>query len=89
MAVCEGSYPAVLVFSFLEELKREFTITFQSHDVQKARRPYSFVEFGKQSFFLFYTLVKLLTKHYFTFMFIFSQTHSSKEPNKDTTTREH
>ena len=51
MAVCEGSYPAVLVFSFLEELKREFTITFQSHDVQKARRPYSFVEFGKQSFF--------------------------------------
>lgn len=45
MAVCEGSYPAVLVFSFLEELQREFTITFQSHDVQKARRPYSFVEF--------------------------------------------
>lgn len=54
MAVCEGSYPAVLVFSFLEELKREFTITFQSHDVQKARRPYSFVEFGKQ-FFLNFT----------------------------------
>ena len=48
MAVCEGSYPAVLVFSFLEELQREFTITFQTHDVQKARRPYSFVEFGKQ-----------------------------------------
>lgn len=61
MAVCEGSYPAVLVFSFLEELQREFTIIFQTHDVQKARRPYSFVEFGKQ-FFLFYRLVKLLTK---------------------------
>lgn len=88
MAVCEGSYPAVLVFSFLEELQREFTVTFQSHDVQKARRPYSFVEFGKH-FFLFYRLVKLLTKYYFTFMFIFSQTHSSKEPNKDTITREH
>ena len=57
MAVCEGSYPAVLVFSFLEELKREFTITFQSHDVQKARRPYSFVEFGKQSFFYFILLL--------------------------------
>lgn len=51
MAVCEGSYPAVLVFSFLEELQREFTITFQSHDVQKARRPYSFVEFGKHFFY--------------------------------------
>lgn len=88
MAVCEGSYPAVLVFSFLEELQREFTVTFQSHDVQKARRPYSFVEFGKH-FILFYRLVKLLTKYYFTFMFIFSQTHSSKEPNKDTITREH
>ena len=54
MAVCEGSYPAVLVFSFLEELQREFTVTFQSRDVQKARRPYSFVEFGKQ-FFLNFT----------------------------------
>lgn len=45
MAVCEGTYPAVLVFSFLEELQREFTITFQSHEVQRARRPYSFIEF--------------------------------------------
>lgn len=57
MAVCEGSYPAVLVFSFLEELQREFTVTFQSHDVQKARRPYSFVEFGKQFFFNFTDLL--------------------------------
>ena len=55
MAVCEGSYPAVLVFSFLEELQREFTITFQSHDVQKARRPYSFVEFGKHFFLILQT----------------------------------
>ena len=47
LAVCEGTYPAVLVFCFLEELQREFTVTFQSHDVQKARRPYSFIEFGK------------------------------------------
>ena len=47
LAVCEGSYPAVLVFCFLEELQREFMITFQSHDVQRAKRPYSFIEFGK------------------------------------------
>ena len=49
MAVCERTYPAVLVFSFLEELQREFTITFQTSDVQRARRPYSFIEFGKQN----------------------------------------
>lgn len=47
LAVCEGTYPAVLVFCFLEELQREFMITFQGHDVQRARRPYSFIEFGK------------------------------------------
>ena len=49
MAVCERTYPVVLVFSFLEELQREFTITFQTSDVQRARRPYSFIEFGKQN----------------------------------------
>lgn len=49
MAVCEGTYPAVLVFCFLEELQREFTVVFQSHDVQKAKRPYSFIEFGEYS----------------------------------------
>ena len=50
MAVCERTYPAVLVFSFLEELQREFMITFQTSDVQRARRPYSFIEFGKHSY---------------------------------------
>jgi len=49
LAVCEGTYPAVLVFCFLEELQREFTVVFQSHDVQKAKRPYSFIEFGEYS----------------------------------------
>lgn len=45
LAVCNGTYPAVLVFCFLEELQREFVITFQSQDVQRAKRPYSFIEF--------------------------------------------
>ena len=50
LAVCERKYPAVLVFCFLEELQREFMITFQGHDVQRAKRPYSFIEFGKQDY---------------------------------------
>ncbi|XP_022785624.1 vesicle-trafficking protein SEC22a-like [Stylophora pistillata] len=50
LAVCKGTYPAVLVFCFLEELQRKFVMTFQSQDfqsqdVQKAKRPYSFIEF--------------------------------------------
>ena len=48
LAVCDGTYSAVLVFLFLEELQREFVITFQSQDVQSAKRPYSFIEFGEQ-----------------------------------------
>ena len=57
LAVCKGTYPAVLVFCFLEELQREFMTTFQGHDVQRAKRPYSFIEFGKQDYnnlFLFW-----------------------------------
>lgn len=45
MAVCERTYPAILVFSFLEELQREFMVTFQSHVVGQAKRPYSLIEF--------------------------------------------
>lgn len=47
MTVCERAYPAVLVFSFIEELQREFMVTFQSREVQQAKRPYSLIEFGK------------------------------------------
>ena len=46
IAVCEGTYANVLAFCFLEEIQREFTITFQTQDVQRARRPYSLIEFG-------------------------------------------
>ena len=47
MTVCERAYPAVLVFSFIEELQREFMVTFPSREVQQAKRPYSLIEFGK------------------------------------------
>ena len=51
MAVCERTYPAILVFSFLEELQREFMVTFQSHVVGQAKRPYSLIEFGKPYYY--------------------------------------
>ena len=35
-------------FLFLEKLQGEFVITFQIQDVQRAKRPYSFIEFGEQ-----------------------------------------
>ncbi|XP_032233147.1 vesicle-trafficking protein SEC22a [Nematostella vectensis] len=45
LAVCEMTYPTVLAFCFLDEIQREFMVTFQSQDVQRAKRPYSFIEF--------------------------------------------
>ena len=35
-------------FLFLKKLQSEFVITFQIQDVQRAKRPYSFIEFGEQ-----------------------------------------
>jgi SEC22 vesicle trafficking protein A/C len=47
MAVCEATYPTILAFSFLDDIQREFMVAYQSKDVQRAKRPYSFIEFGK------------------------------------------
>lgn len=47
LAVCEAVYPTVLAYSFLDEIQREFMVAYQSQDVQRAKRPYSFIEFGK------------------------------------------
>ena len=57
MTVCESSYPSVLAFSFLDEIQREFTTNFQSQDVQRVIRPYSFIEFGKFSLCSYITKV--------------------------------
>ncbi|KAK3753287.1 hypothetical protein QZH41_015224 [Actinostola sp. cb2023] len=45
MAVCDAAYPTVLAYSFLDEIQREFMVVYQSQDVQRAKRPYSFIEF--------------------------------------------
>ena len=47
MMICSDQYPEILAFSFLMELQQEFLLQYKNPDIQKAKRPYTFVEFGK------------------------------------------
>lgn len=44
-AMCESTYPSILVFSFLNEIMREFLTKYELTKVNVVRRPYSFIEF--------------------------------------------
>ncbi|KAF3694576.1 Vesicle-trafficking protein SEC22a [Channa argus] len=46
MMVCTANYPSVLAFCFLDELQREFIVTYDSKRINSAVRPYSFIEFA-------------------------------------------
>lgn len=45
LMVCTDSYPTVLAFCFLDELQREFLVTYDTKRINSAVRPYSFIEF--------------------------------------------
>lgn len=45
MMVCTANYPNVLAFCFLDELQKEFIVTYESKRIGSAVRPYSFIEF--------------------------------------------
>lgn len=45
--VCTSNYPNVLAFCFLDELQREFIVTYDRKRISSALRPYSFIEFGE------------------------------------------
>ncbi|XP_046850896.1 vesicle-trafficking protein SEC22a-like isoform X2 [Xenia sp. Carnegie-2017] len=45
MMICSSQYPEILAFSFLTDLQREFLQQYKNEDIQKAKRPYTFVEF--------------------------------------------
>uniref|UniRef100_A0AAV2K0A9 Longin domain-containing protein n=1 Tax=Knipowitschia caucasica TaxID=637954 RepID=A0AAV2K0A9_KNICA len=49
LMVCSASYPNVLSFCFLDELQREFIITYDPQRISSVVRPYSFIEFGSYS----------------------------------------
>ncbi|XP_063070264.1 vesicle-trafficking protein SEC22a [Engraulis encrasicolus] len=45
LMVCTDTYPNVLAFCFLDELQREFIVTYDTKRINSAVRPYSFIEF--------------------------------------------
>lgn len=45
--VCTANYPSVLAFCFLDELQKEFIVTYDTKRISSAVRPYSFIEFGE------------------------------------------
>uniref|UniRef100_W5M3H4 SEC22 homolog A, vesicle trafficking protein n=1 Tax=Lepisosteus oculatus TaxID=7918 RepID=W5M3H4_LEPOC len=45
MMVCTENYPNVLAFCFLDELQREFIVSYDTKRINSAVRPYSFIEF--------------------------------------------
>ncbi|KAJ8012354.1 hypothetical protein DPEC_G00041830 [Dallia pectoralis] len=45
--VCTENYPNVLAFCFLDELQREFIVTYDSKRINSAVRPYSLIEFDQ------------------------------------------
>ncbi|XP_031588776.1 vesicle-trafficking protein SEC22a isoform X2 [Oreochromis aureus] len=45
LMVCTASYPNVLAFCFLDELQKEFIVTYDTKRINSAMRPYSFIEF--------------------------------------------
>ncbi|XP_052003854.1 vesicle-trafficking protein SEC22a-like isoform X2 [Xyrauchen texanus] len=45
LMVCTENYPNVLAFSFLDELQREFIVTYDTKRINSALRPFSFIEF--------------------------------------------
>ena len=47
MTICDRSYPRQLAFSYLEELAKEFFMSYGNDITKKTLRPYAFVKFGK------------------------------------------
>lgn len=47
LSLCLSSYPTVLAFSFLNELMKEFIISYSKTKIENVVRPYSFLEFGE------------------------------------------
>ncbi|XP_010878029.1 vesicle-trafficking protein SEC22a [Esox lucius] len=47
LMVCSENYPNVLAFCFLDELQREFLVTYDAKRINGAVRPYSLIEFDQ------------------------------------------
>lgn len=47
LCICDQSYPRKLAFSYLEELVKEFNMSYGNEVDKPGLRPYAFVKFGK------------------------------------------
>lgn len=47
LCICDQSYPRKLAFSYLEELAKEFNMSYGNEVDKPGLRPYAFVKFGK------------------------------------------
>lgn len=63
LMVCTANYPNVLAFCFLDELQKEFIVTYDTKQISSAVRPYSFIEFGKPREVLIFFHVVMLYRH--------------------------
>lgn len=45
--VSDANYPHILAYSFLDELKNEFSLLYSPSIINNVKRPYGFIEFGK------------------------------------------
>jgi vesicle transport protein SEC22 len=46
LCVCDRSYPRKLAFSYLEELAKEFDVSYGQEVMKPGLRPYAFIKFG-------------------------------------------
>lgn len=46
LCICDKSYPRKLAFSYLEELAKEFNMSYGNEAEKPGLRPYAFVKFG-------------------------------------------
>lgn len=53
LCICDRSYPRKLAFSYLEELGKEFNVSYGNEVDKPGLRPYAFVKFGTISLFFF------------------------------------
>lgn len=49
LCICDRSYPRKLAFTYLEELAKEFNLSYGSEISKPNLRPYAFVKFGASS----------------------------------------
>lgn len=60
LTIADKSYPRKLAFSYLEELSKEFSVSY-GPKVESVRKPYAFVGFGARSCYT----KRILTEHSF------------------------